>query len=134
MAEQVGLVLEALSYPVQRTDTTRGAWSNAAVQAAPDASNGPFLVTQMQIDRLTLLVQTVSANARAATEEASERAGQASPEVGDTLCTAVSEVRELLVQIACQPVRTATSNRVREGRPVYAVERVAPQLAGERLH
>lgn len=129
------LVLDALFYPAQRTDTTHGTWPDATDQAATDAGSSTFRVTQQQIDRLTQLADTVLANAQMlAAGDAAERAGQTLPEVGNTLCAAANDVRELLLQIARQPLREPPSNRVREERAVYAVERVAPQLAGDRLH
>ncbi|MBO9786630.1 XAC0095 family protein [Xanthomonas phaseoli] len=135
LAEQADLVLGALSYPAQRTVTTRGAWPNAAVQAAPDAGSGTFRVTQQQIERLTQLAETVSASARmVAAGDASERAGQTLPEVGITLCAAANDVRELLLQIAHQPLREPPSNRVREERAVYALESEAPPAGGGWLH
>ncbi|MBO9874467.1 MULTISPECIES: XAC0095 family protein [Xanthomonas] len=135
VAEQVDLVLDALSYPAQRTDTTRGAWSDAIVQAATDAGSGQFRVTQQQIDRLTQLAETVSANARTVVAgDASGRAGEPLPEVGNTLCAVANEVRELLLQIARQPLREPPSNRVREERAVYALESEAPPAGGGRLH
>ncbi|WP_017911342.1 hypothetical protein [Xanthomonas sp. SHU 166] len=135
LAEQVDLVLEVLSYPAQRTDTTRGAWSDAAIQAATDAGSGTFRVTQQQIDRLTQLADTVSANARiVAAGDAAERAGQTLPEVGITICAAANDVRELLLQIAQQPLREPASNRVREERAVYALDSEAPPGESGWLH
>lgn len=135
LAEQVELVLDALSYPAQRTDTTRGAWSDAAIQAATDAGRGTFRVTQQQIDRLTQLAETVSANARmVAAGDAAEHAGQVLPEVGSTLCAAANDVRELLLQIADQPLREPPSNRVREERAVYALDSEAPPGESGWLH
>ncbi|MDY4282679.1 hypothetical protein [Xanthomonas sp. LF06-19] len=135
LAEQVDLVLGALSYPAQRTDTTRGTWSDATVQAAADAGSGTFRVTQQQIDRLTQLAETVSANARMVVAgDAAERAGQTLPEVGSTLCAAANDVRELLLQIAHQPLREPASNRIREERAVYALESEAPPAGGGWLH
>ncbi|WP_295843340.1 hypothetical protein [uncultured Xanthomonas sp.] len=135
LADQVDLVLGALSYPAQRTDTTRGAWSDAAIQAATDAGSGTFRMTQQQIDRLTQLAETVSANARmVAAGDAAERAGQTLPEVGSTLCAAANDVRELLLQIARQPLREPASNRVREERAVYALDSEAPPGESGWLH
>ncbi|MET7142225.1 hypothetical protein M3S04_09795 [Xanthomonas sp. PPL139] len=135
LAEQVDLVLGALSYPTQRKHTTRGAWPDATVQAATEAGSGPFRVTQQQIDRLTELAEIVSANARmVAAGDASGRAGEPLPEVGDTLCAAASEVHELLLHIARQPLRDPPSNRVREDRAVYALESTAQPASGGRLH
>lgn len=135
LADQVDLVLDALSYPAQRTDTTRGAWPDTTTQTVPRAGSGMFRMTQQQIDRLTQLADTVSANARmVAAGDAAERAGQALPEVGSTLCAAANDVRELLVQIARQPLREPASNRVREERAVYALESEAPPAGGGWLH
>ncbi|MXV09049.1 MULTISPECIES: XAC0095 family protein [unclassified Xanthomonas] len=135
LADQVDLVLGALSYPAQRTDTMRGAWPAATVQAAPDAGIGAFRVTQEQIDRLTQLAETVSANARmVAAGDAAERAGQTLPEVGSTLCAAANDVHELLLQIARQPLREPTPNGVREERAVYALEFEATPAAGRLIH
>ncbi|MCW0393959.1 hypothetical protein NB696_000363 [Xanthomonas sacchari] len=135
LAEQVDLVLGALSYPAQRTGTTLGAWSDATVQAAPDAGSGTFRVTQQQIDRLTQLAQAVSANARmVAAGDAAEHASQTLPEVGSTLCAVANDVRELLLQIAHQPLREPASNRVREERAVYALGSEAPPGESGWLH
>ncbi|WP_254459399.1 XAC0095 family protein [Xanthomonas sacchari] len=135
LAEQVDLVLDALSYPAQRTDTTRGAWFDATVQAATDAGSGTFWITQEQIDRLTQLAETVSANAgMVAAGDAAERAGQALPEVGSTLCAVANDVHELLLQIAHQPLREPASNRVREERAIYALESAAPHAGDGWLH
>ncbi|MBB5941907.1 hypothetical protein [Xanthomonas sp. 3307] len=135
LAEQVELVLDALSYPAQHTDTTRGAWSVATAQPALDAGSGTFRVTQQQIDRLMQLAETVSANAQiVAAGDTAECAGQALPEVGSTLCAAANDVRELLLQIARQPLPEPPSNRVREERAVYALELEAPPVGGGRLH
>ncbi|WP_295958783.1 hypothetical protein [uncultured Xanthomonas sp.] len=132
LAEQVELVLDALSYPAQWTDTTRGA---CAIQAATDAGSGTFRVTQQQIDRLTQLAETVSANARmVAAGDTAERAGQTLPEVSNTLCAAASEVRELLLQITRQPLREPAPNRVREAPAVYAVAWGAPSALSRRLN
>ncbi|MCW0463266.1 XAC0095 family protein [Xanthomonas sacchari] len=135
LAEQVDIVLGALSYPAQRTATTRGASSDATVQAATEAGSGTFRVTQQQIDRLTELAEAVSANARmVAAGDAAERAGQTMPKVGSTLCAAANDVRELLLKIARQPLREPASNRVREERAVYALESEAPPAGGGWLH
>jgi hypothetical protein len=135
LADQVELVLDALSYPAQRTDTTHGARPAATVEAAPDVGGGTFRVTLAQLDRLTLLAETVSAHARVvAAGDATARAGQALPEVGDTLCDAANAMRALLLQIERQPLREPTPNGVREERAVYAVEWTAPPAGSGRLH
>ncbi|MCI2246598.1 hypothetical protein L3067_18455 [Xanthomonas sp. PPL568] len=135
LAEQVDLVLGALSYHSRRIDTTRDAWSDAAVQAAPDAGSGTFRVSQEQIDRLTQLAETVSANARIVEAgDAAERGGQALPEVGSTLCAVANDVHELLMQIAHQPLREPPSTRVLEERAVYALEFEATPAAGRLIH
>lgn len=135
LADQVELVLDALSYPAQRTDTTRDARPDATVAVAPDVGGGAFHVTLAQLDRLTLLAETVSAHARvAAAGDATERAGQALPEVGDTLREAANAMRALLLQIERQPLRAPTPNGVREERAIYAVEWEAPPAGGGRLH
>lgn len=135
LAEQVDLVLDALSYPAQWTDTTRGTWPDSTVQAAPDAGSGTFRVTQQQIDRLMQLAETVSANAQiVAAGDTAEHAGQTLPEVGTTLCAAANDVRELLLQIAHQPLPEPPSNYVREERAVYALESTAQSASGGRLH
>ncbi|MGL0787963.1 XAC0095 family protein [Xanthomonas translucens] len=135
LADQVELVLDALSYPAQRTDTTHGARPAATVEAASDVGGGAFRVTLAQLDRLTLLAETVSAHARVvAAGDATARAGQALPAVGDTLCEAANAMRALLRQIERQPLREPTSNGVREEQAVYAVECGAPPTGGGRLH
>ncbi|WP_058361647.1 XAC0095 family protein [Xanthomonas translucens] len=135
LADQVELVLDALSYPAQRTDTTRDAWPDAPIETAPDVGGGAFRVTLAQLDRLNQLAETVSAHARVvAAGDATARAGQALPEVGDTLCEAANAMRALLLQIERQPLREPTSNGVREEQAVYAVEGSAPPTGGGRLH
>ncbi|QSQ31180.1 XAC0095 family protein [Xanthomonas translucens] len=135
LADQVELVLDALSYPAQRTDTTRGPRPDATVEAAPDVGDGAFRVTLAQLDQLNLLAETVSAHARVvAAGDATARAGQALPEVGDTLCEAANAMRALLLQIEHQPLREPTPNGVREERAVYAVECGASPAGGGRLH
>ncbi|WP_295931929.1 hypothetical protein [uncultured Xanthomonas sp.] len=135
LAEQVDLVLDALSYPAQQTDATRSAWPDTTAQTAPGAGSGTFRMTQQQIDRLTQLAETVSANARmVAAGDATERASQTLPEVGSTLCAAANDVHELLLQIKRQPLREPASNRVREERAVYALESEAPPAGGGWLH
>jgi hypothetical protein len=135
LADQAELVLDALSYPAQRTDTPHGARPDATGEAAPDVGGGAFRVTLAQLDRLTLLAETVSAHARVvAAGDATARAGQALPAVGDTLCEAANAMRALLLQIEHQPLREPTPNGVREERAVYAVECGAPPTGGGRLH
>ncbi|MDQ1090784.1 hypothetical protein QE400_000197 [Xanthomonas sacchari] len=136
LVEQVDLVLGALSCPAQWTDTMRGAWPDATVQAVSGAGSGTFRITQEQIDRLTQLGETVSANARmVAAGDAAERAGKPLPKVGGRLCTAANEVHELQLHIASQPpLREPLSNRVREERAVYAQGSVTPTAAGTLIH
>jgi hypothetical protein len=135
LADQVELVLDALSYPAQRTDTPRGARPAATVAVAPDVGGGAFHVTLTQLDRLTLLAETVSAHARVVADgDATAHADQALPAVGDTLCEAANAMRTLLQQIERQPLREPTSDGVREERAVYAVEWTAPPAGSGRLH
>ncbi|UKE69202.1 hypothetical protein K8O61_17455 [Xanthomonas cerealis pv. cerealis] len=135
LADQAELVLDALSYPAQRTDPTHGAWPDAPIEVAPDAAGGAFRVTLAQLDQLTLLAETVSAHARVvAAGDANAHAGQALPEVGDTLCEAANAMRALLRQIERQPLHEPTPNGVGEERAVYAVEGSAPPAGGGRLH
>ncbi|WP_369934497.1 XAC0095 family protein [Xanthomonas tesorieronis] len=135
LADQVELVLDALSYPAQRTDTTRGARPDATVAVAPDVGRGAFRVTLAQLDQFTQLAETVSAQARVVVAgDTTALAGQALPEVGDTLCDAANAMRALLLQIERQPLREPTPNGVREERTVYAVEWSAPPAGGGRLH
>jgi len=135
LADQVELVLDALSYPARRTDTTHGTRPAATVEVAPDVGGGAFRVTLAQIDRLTLLAETVSAHARVvAAGDATARADQALPAVGDTLCDAANAMRALLLQIEHQPLSEPTPNGVREERAVYAVEWETPPAGVGRLH
>lgn len=135
LADQVELVLDALSYPAHRTDTTHGARPAASVAVAPDVGGGAFQVTLAQLDQLTLLAETVSAHARLmAAGDATALAGQALPEVGDTLCDAANAMRALLLQIEHQPLREPTPNGVREERAVYAVQWDEQPAGGELLH
>ncbi|WP_369940698.1 XAC0095 family protein [Xanthomonas medicagonis] len=135
LADQVELVLDALSYPAQRTDTTYGARPAATVEVVPDTNGGAFHVTLEQIDQLNLLAETVSAHARmAAAGETTAHAGQASPEASNTLSDAVSAMQALLLQIERQPLHEPTPNGVREERAVYAVEWGTPPAGGGRLH
>ncbi|WP_295843455.1 hypothetical protein [uncultured Xanthomonas sp.] len=135
LADQVDLVLDALSCPVQRTDTTYNAGRNPTAEATQDAGDRMFRITQEQIDRLTLLAETVSAHAQmVAVDDANERVSQALPKIDNTLCDAANAMRALLLKIACQPPQAPTPNGVREARAVYALEPVAPPAGSERLH
>jgi len=135
LADQVELVLDALSYPAQRTDTTRGVWFDATGEVSPNAGSDAFRITREQIEQLILLAESVSANARVvAVGDAAEPAGQALPEASNTLCVAANEMRELLLRIAGQPLREQPSNRVREARAAYALELEAPPASDGWLH
>ncbi|KMM75633.1 hypothetical protein ACP93_10115 [Xanthomonas sp. NCPPB 1128] len=135
LAEQVELVLGAMSYPAQRTDTMRDAWSDATVQAAPDAGSGTFRVTQQQIDRLTQLAEIVSANAQVLTvADGSEHAGQALPQASEVLCNAANAMRALLERIERQPLHDVAPNVVREERAVYELEPAASAADCGWLH
>jgi len=132
LADQVGQVLEALSWPAQRPGDAADGLPDIDGDGAPDAGGAAFRVTLAQIDRLNLLVETAVAHARVvAVGDASERAGHALPEVGETLCAAVDEVRALLQQVERQPLREAAPTRVREAHAVYAVGRADER---KRLH
>ncbi|XQA63984.1 XAC0095 family protein [Xanthomonas sacchari] len=135
LADQVDLVLDEVSYPAQRTGKT-GVTRSDAIAEVTQAAGGGFRVTLEQIDRLNLLVETVSAHARVvAVGDASKRAGKTPPEMGDVIFDAVAEVRTLLTQIESQPLRHALpKSDVREERAVYAVGRVSQAVGGERLH
>ncbi|RZZ82687.1 XAC0095 family protein [Pseudoxanthomonas winnipegensis] len=118
LADQVGQVLDALSWPAQRP----GDAADVSPGGATDAGGAAFRVTLAQIDRLNLLIETASAHAKVvAVGDASGRAGRALPEVGETLCAAVEEVRALFGQVERQPLHAASSARVREEQAVYAV-------------
>lgn len=135
LADQMDLVLDEVSYPAQRTDRENMARPDVTGEAMPDAGGGAFLVSLEQIDRLNLLVETVSAHARVvAVGDATERAGQALPDVGDTICDAVNEVRALLLQIERQPLREPKPKSVREERTIYAVQRWGQPVGSGRLH
>lgn len=133
LADQVGQVLEALSWPARCPGDTADVPS--ADDEVPDAAGAAFRITLAQIDRLNLLIETASAHAKVvAVGDAGERAGRASPEVAETLCAAVDEVRTLLGQVERQPLRAASSARVREEQAVYAVGPVAQADERGRMH
>jgi hypothetical protein len=135
LADQVELVLDALSYPAQRTVTTHSARPAATVAVAPDTNGGAFHVTLEQIDQLNLLAETVSAHARVvAVGDTTAHAGQALPEASKTLNDAVNAIQALLLQIERQPLHEPTLKGVREERAVYVVELAAPPAGGGRLH
>jgi hypothetical protein len=135
LADQVELVLDALSYPAQRTDTTHGARAAAAVEVVPHTNSGAFHVTLEQIDQLNLLAETVSTHARmVAVGDTTAHAGQALPEAGNTLSDAANAMRALLLQIECQPLHEPPSNGVREERAVYAVDWDTQLAARRRVH
>ncbi|PZP63294.1 MAG: hypothetical protein DI597_04500 [Pseudoxanthomonas spadix] len=126
LADQAGQVLDVLSWPAQRPGGAADGLSDIDGDGARDAGDAAFRVTLAQIDRLNLLVETASAHARVvAVGDASGRAGRALPEVGETLCAAVDEVRALLGQVERQPLDGESSARVREEHAVYAVGSVA---------
>ncbi len=132
LADQVDVVLDVLSYPAQRIDTMYSAGHPATTEAALDAGDSGFRITQEQIDRLTLLAETMSAHAQmVAVGDTTERAGQT---LDDTLCDAANAMRALLLKIACQPPQAPTPNGVREARASYTLEPVAPPAGSERLH
>ncbi|MCW0371566.1 XAC0095 family protein [Xanthomonas sacchari] len=134
LAEQVDLVLDALSYPAQRTNTMQGA-RHAAAALASDAGGAVFRTTLEQLHHLSLLAGTVSAHAQALTvADGSEHAGQALPQAGEALCEAANAMRTLLEQIERQPLHDVASNAVREERAVYAVELGEPPAGGGWLH
>ncbi len=66
--------------------------------------------------------------------DASGRGWARSPDVADTLCAAVDEVRTLLQQVERQPLREAAPTRVREAHAVYAVGPVAQADERGRMH
>ncbi|MET7143069.1 hypothetical protein M3S04_15650 [Xanthomonas sp. PPL139] len=129
LADQVELVLDALSYPVQQTNTTRGARPDATTEIAPDVEGGAFRVTREQIDQLTLLTETISTHARAgAAGDMTEQDRLALPEDA-AICAAANTIRALLLQIVRQPLPVPTPKGVREERTVYALP-----TKGGRLH
>lgn len=133
LADQVGQVLEALSWPAQRPGDAADVPS--ADDEVPNAGGAAFRVTLAQIDRLNLLIETASAHARVvAVGDASGRAGRVSPDVADTLCAAVDEVRTLLQQVERQSLHEAAPTRVREAHAVYAVGPVAQADERGRMH
>ncbi|TMN25518.1 hypothetical protein [Pseudoxanthomonas sp. X-1] len=135
LADQVGQVLEVLSWPAQRPGDVADGLPDLDGDGATDVEGAAFRVTLAQIDRLNLLVETASAHARVvAVGDASGRAGRALPEVGETLCAAVDEVRALLGQVERQPLRAASSARVREEQAVYRVRPVAQADERGRMH
>lgn len=132
LADQVGQVLDVLSWPAQRPGDAADGLPETTGNEALDAEGAAFRVTLVQIDRLNLLIETASAHARVvAVGDASGRAGRASPDVADTLCAAVDEVRTLLQQVERQPLHDTSPTRVREEHAVYAVGRADER---ERLH
>ncbi|UYK77063.1 hypothetical protein NG825_01335 [Xanthomonas sacchari] len=135
LADQVDLVLHALSYPAQRIDTTYSAGRPATAEAALDTRDSGFRITQEQIDRLTLLADSVSAHTgMVAACDVPELAEQQVPATDDTLCDAANAIRTLLLQIARQPLRAPTSNGVREERVVYALPWMVPPAKGRQLN
>lgn len=123
LADQVDLVLDEMSWPAQRVAKPDAAEAKAADDAVPEAGEAAFRVTLEQIDRLNLLLETLSAHARlVSVGDTIERASHALPLAGDTICDAAAEMRELLMEIESQslsaPFRKAG---VREERAVYAV-------------
>ncbi|RZZ87217.1 XAC0095 family protein [Pseudoxanthomonas winnipegensis] len=135
LADQVGQVLEGLSWPAQRPGDVADGLPDLDGDGATDAGGAAFRVTLAQIDRLNLLIDTASAHARVvAVGDATGPARRALPEVGETLCAAVDEVRALLGQVESQPLRGAPSARVREEHAVYAVGPVARAAEGGWLH
>ena len=135
LADQVGQVLDVLSWPAQRPGGEADGLPDLDGDGATDAGSAAFRVTLAQIDRLNLLIDTASAHARVvAVGDASGRAGRVSPDVANTLCAAVDEVRALLQQVERQPLREAAPTRVREAPAVYAVGPAAQADERGRMH
>ncbi|NIK40803.1 hypothetical protein FHY12_003128 [Xanthomonas arboricola] len=135
LADQVDLVLDEVSHPVRRTGLPEAYPPEAAFEAPRDAGASAFRITLEQIDRLNRLIETGLTHARVvAVGDATGRAAQALPAIGDTLCDAADEMRALLLQIERQPLRDPSSGGVRETQAIYAVTRVAAPAAGGRLH
>ena len=135
LADQVGQVLEALSWPAHRPGGAADGLPDIDGDGATDAGGTAFRVTLAQIDRLNLLIETASAHARVvAVGDASGRAGHTLPEVGETLCATVDEVRALVGQVERQPLHGAASARVREEQAVYAVGPAAQADERGRMH
>ncbi len=135
LAEQVDLVLDALSYPTRRTDTTCDGGFTNAVKRAPNATDAAFFVTLEQLYRLTLLTKNVSTFARVQkSNDAAEPADRLSPEADSTLHDSVNEICALLQQIRRQSLITPTSSRLCEERAVYAMGRDAWPDRAAHLH
>ncbi|MCC4590176.1 hypothetical protein LL974_03380 [Xanthomonas campestris pv. cannae] len=134
LAEQVDLVLDALSYPAQRTDTVQYA-RHAAAALGSDTGGAAFRVTLEQLHHLSLLAGTVSAHAQVLTAaDGSEHAGQALPQAGEALCEAANAMRALVEKIERQPLHDVASNAVREERAVHALEPTASAADCGWLH
>lgn len=134
LAEQVGLVLDALYYPAQRTDTVQYA-RHAAAALGSDTGGAAFRVTLEQLHHLSLLAGTVSVHAQVLTAaDGSEHAGQALPQAGEALCEAANAMRALVEKIERQPLHDVASNAVREERAVYALEPAASAADCGWLH
>ncbi|MEE7546497.1 hypothetical protein HF319_05130, partial [Xanthomonas sp. Kuri4-1] len=105
LADQVDLVLDEMPYPAQRTGHASAAGHDATAELTQEVGGSAFRVTLEQIDCLSRLIEAALAHARVvAVGDTTERAAQALPAIGDTLCDAVDEMRALLRQIERQPL------------------------------
>jgi hypothetical protein len=130
LAEQVGLVLDEMSWPAYRSESEAASAADAepeAAEEAPDDAGGRYIfgVTLEQVDTLNRLVGMISAHGDVviASHEA-EFADHTLSSVGDAIFNDARTVREIIRQVESQrlgPTRGSQTG-VGEERALYLVD------------
>jgi hypothetical protein len=144
LAEQMGLVLDEISWPAYRSESEAAAEAGAEPAAAeemPGDADGRyrFGMTLEQIDTLNRLMDMIVAHGDVviASGEA-EFADHTLPVLGDAIFNDARAVREIIRQVETQRLAQARGSQtgVAEDRAVYRVERCGTSAfarGGERV-
>lgn len=128
VAEQAGLVLDALSWSSKRSGRTRADRREARTSAAPesDAADARFSfgITLDQVDALDRLIGTIAAHGDVvATGRTHELADGTLPHLGQAIHDAATAMRAILDHVEAQRLKSdaGPGAEVRETRAVYGV-------------
>jgi hypothetical protein len=131
LAEQVGLVLDDLSWPAYRSEREAALGADAEPEAAkevPDDAGGRYIfgVTLEQVDTLNRLIAMMLAHGDVVTaSDEAELADHTLSVLGDAIFNDARTVREIIRQVESQrlkPVRSSQAG-VGEERALYHTER-----------